>query len=444
MKNKLVLIIVTSIVLIFTGYTLSFFSVIFTDSNDENAKENLEVTQIELTFWRANGTNLENRAYSELISDFEKAHPNIKIKMELIPYGNYELKLRTEIAAGNPPDIMAIDSPNLALYANSGSLLSIDEKMRQEGNIIDIPATTLNGMIFNNEIYLAPIVESGLALFYSMQLFREADLPFPSNDPYQPMTWEEVLEIAKKINQPENGVYGIDPAQGFADGEAPAYFKLPILWQFGAEVLNLEATTADGFLNSNEALAALQFYQDLYHKYQVAPIESLPNPLVNGKVGMTVLGSWYLEDLKKNFPDFKLGEDFGIAPLPIGKNQVAPNGGWALGISSKTKYPEEAWQFIHYLTNDDGAKNYVEVTGDLPARYTVANQFPELNEYPKNIFVIQAQNFAKNRPITPVYPVVSEAIKTLFEDVGIGKKDVKISADEAVEKINASLNDISR
>lgn len=114
MKNKLVLIIVTSIVLIFTGYTLSFFSVIFTDSNDENAKENLEVTQIELTFWRANGTNLENRAYSELISDFEKAHPNIKIKMELIPYGNYELKLRTEIAAGNPPDIMAIDSPNLA------------------------------------------------------------------------------------------------------------------------------------------------------------------------------------------------------------------------------------------------------------------------------------------------------------------------------------------
>ncbi|WP_332630476.1 hypothetical protein [Halalkalibacter flavus] len=45
----------------------------------------------------------------------------------------------------------------------------------------------------------------------------------------------------------------------------------------------------------------------------------------------------------------------------------------------------------------------------------------------------------KGRPDTPAYPVVSDAIKTLFEEVGIGGKDVEASAKEAVEKINTRL-----
>ena len=60
---------------------------------------------------------------------------------------------------------------------------------------------------------------------------------------------------------------------------------------------------------------------------------------------MTILGSWAISELQQT-PGFVLGEDFGIAPLPKGQYQVVPNGGWALGISSKTKYPDEAWEFV--------------------------------------------------------------------------------------------------
>ncbi|WP_338787135.1 sugar ABC transporter substrate-binding protein [Metabacillus sp. FJAT-53654] len=442
MKKRVAIIIFLIIFIILAGYTLSFF---YTYSNDQKGQvknQNDEKDKIHLTFWRNKGTTSENKAYEALISTFEASHPSIKIKMASIPYADYELRLRTEIAAGNPPDILAIDTPYLALYANSGSLLSIDQYMKAEGDIEDIPPATLKGLTYEDEIYLSPMVESGVALFYNMHLFKEAGVPFPSKDPNKPMTWDEVLEATKKITNSVNGVYGIDPAQGFGAGEAPAYFKLPLLWQFGAEVLNPNATSAEGYLNSDEALKALQFYQDLYHKHKVAAVELPPNPFETGKLAMTVMGSWVFADLEKYFPDFKLGEDFGVAPLPKVKNQVTPNGGWALGISAKSKYPEEAWEFIKYATSFEGSKKYVEMTGDLPARYSVVNAFPELNEYPKNIFIQQTQKYSKNRPVTPVYPAVSEAIKTLFEDVGIGGKNVKASATEAVEKINNSLNDI--
>ncbi|QNG59837.1 sugar ABC transporter substrate-binding protein [Bacillus sp. PAMC26568] len=441
MKKKAIFIICSIILIIMAGFTLSFFDRFSSGEKNQAEIENDDKDKIQLTFWRNGGTNLENKAYKEIISAFESAHPDIKINMVSVPYGDYELRLRTEIAAGNQPDVMSIDSPNLALYADSGWLLSIDSYMRSEGNLEDIPSATLEGLIYEDEIYLSPIVESGVALFYNKHLFKKAGLPFPSEDPDNPMTWDEVLEIAKKINNPSENVFGIDPAQGFSDGESPAYFKMPLLWQFGADVLSPDATTADGYLNSNEALEALQFYQDLYQKHKVAAVELPPDPFITGKLAMTVMGSWSLADFEKNVPEFKFGEDFGIAPLPKDKNQVVPNGGWSLGISQKSKYPDEAWEFIQYATSYEGSKKYVELTGDIPARYSVSKEFPELQTYPKNIFVQQAQKYSENRPVTPAYPVVSEAIKKLFEDIGIGGENVESAAAKAVEKINKGLKE---
>lgn len=421
-------------------YSLFFFDTFSGSPKDKGEKPN-DSGKIQLTFWRNSGNAAENKAFDELVSSFEKKNPNILVNMKSIPYSDYEIRLRTELAAGNPPDILTIDSPTLALYAHTGSLLSIDPYMRKEGEVDDIPDSTLRGLSYKGQIYLAPIVESSIALYYNKKLLKEAGIPLPSEDPNNPLTWDEVLAIAKKVNNPAKGVIGIDPAQGFNDGESPAYFKTPLLWQFGANILSPDETTASGYLDSKKSLEALQFYQDLYHKYEVAAFELPPSAFESGKLAMTVLGSWTLADLEKNHPDFKLGEDFGVTPLPKGKFQFVPNGGWALGITSKSKHPKEAWKFIKYLTGYEGVKKYVTLTGDVPARYSVAKDFPELNEYPKNIFLQQTQKFSKNRPVTPAYPVVSDAIRRLFEDVGIGGKDVKTSAKEAVEKINTGLKE---
>lgn len=437
MKKWLALILSFSILL---GISAAALYIYKPDSSEKKETRQKSIKPVQLTFWRNKGNDSENKAYEELVNSFEKANPDIKIAMKLIPYSDYEIRLRTEIATGTPPDIMAIDSPTLALYANAGSLLSIDSFMKKEGNIEDFPESTLKGLSFNDQIYLAPIAESSIALFYNKHVLKKAGVPFPSPDPKKPMSWDEVVEAAKKVSDPDKGIVGIDPAQGFGDGEAPAYFKMPFLWQFGAEVLSPDAGTASGYLNSKDALKALQFFQDLYHKHGAATVEMPPDAFETGKLGMAVLGSWRVKDFERN-GDFILGRDFGVAPLPKGRYQAAPNGGWALGISAESDHPEEAWRFIKYVTGYEGMKKYVTITGDLPARSSVAKDIPELNQYPLNIFVEQTLNHSKNRPVTPAYPIVSNAIRVLFEDIGLGGKDVKNSAKEAVEKINAGIRE---
>jgi ABC-type glycerol-3-phosphate transport system substrate-binding protein len=52
--------------------------------------------------------------------------------------------------------------------------------MKKEGNMEDLPKGLLNGLTYQGEIYLAPIVEPSIALYYNMNLFRDAGIPFPS------------------------------------------------------------------------------------------------------------------------------------------------------------------------------------------------------------------------------------------------------------------------
>src|SRR5690606_12604155 len=121
----------------------------------------------------------------------------------------------TAVATGSPPDIMAIDAPSLASYAQADALLPLTEQYNIDGNLEDIPTSTMEGYTYHNDIYLAPMTESSIAMFYNIKLFQDAGLELPSADPDEAWTWGQVLDAAIKINNPEKGVYGIDPAQGF-------------------------------------------------------------------------------------------------------------------------------------------------------------------------------------------------------------------------------------
>jgi len=398
--------------------------------------------KVTLQFWRNSGNDAENSAYDKLVASFMEKYPNIKVQMSPIPYADYDTKLRTSIASGNPPDIMAIDAPNMASYAQAGALKPLTDYFKADGDLQDIPETTMSAYTYQNQIYMAPLTESSIALFYNKKMFEAAGIPLPSKNPEEPMTWDQVLDAAKKLTNPAKGVYGIDPAQGFQNAGATAYFKYPIIWQFGGEVMSADGTTSKGYLDSPETKKALQFFSDLYNKDKVSALEYPPDPFPNGKLAMTVDGSWSLSYYADKFPDFKLGEDWDIAPLPKGTKQAVANGSWALAVSSKSKHPDEAWKFVNWVTGHDGQKTYTSITKDIPVRYSVAKEYPELSEYPKNVFVVQNQKFGRSRPVTPIFPQMSEAVNKLFEDVTIGKRNIDAAAADAIKKIDKAYADL--
>ena len=67
---------------------------------------------------------------------FEKANPNITVKVQTAAYADYFTKLSTELAAGTAPDTFELDYQDFVNYASSGSLLSLT------GNAYDPAAYT--------------------------------------------------------------------------------------------------------------------------------------------------------------------------------------------------------------------------------------------------------------------------------------------------------------
>ncbi|WP_309119827.1 sugar ABC transporter substrate-binding protein [Paenibacillus sp.] len=393
-----------------------------------------------LTFWRNSGNNAENAAYEQLVARFMEKHPNIAIEMTPYPYSDYDTKLRTAIASGEPPDIMSIDAPNMASYVEAGALLPLTGYFRNDGALDDIPASTMAAYTYKDEIYMAPMTESSIALFYNKRLFDAKGIPYPSGDPESPATWTEVLEAARALTDREKGVYGIDPAQGFQNAGATAYFKYPIVWQFGGEIMSPDGTTMRGYLDSPGTLRAIRFYADLYNKEMVSAFEYPADPFANGHLAMTVEGSWSLSHYAANFPDFKLGVDYDVAPLPMEAKQAVANGSWAIAISSATDRADAAWTFVNFLTGYESQKTYVTITKDIPARYSVAKEIEELNEYPMNIFVVQNQRYGRTRPITPIFPQMAEAVNSVFEDVTIGGREIEDAVNEAIRRVDEAYN----
>ncbi|REE90636.1 carbohydrate ABC transporter substrate-binding protein (CUT1 family) [Paenibacillus taihuensis] len=404
-----------------------------------NANDTANAEPVELSFWRHDFAP-EADSLKKRIASFEEKYPNIKVKMELIPNDQYETKIRTSLAGGNPPDIMALDGPTLASYAHQGALLPLDDYMNKDGNKDDIAKPVLESLTYNGKIYAAPNNDASLAMFYNKKMFKAKGIALPSKNPDEAWTWEQVLDAAKKLNDPAKGVYGWNPTPwGFAGHEGAPFSEMTFLWQAGGDVLSPDAKTAKGFLDSDANKNALKFWRSLYNSEKVAPKELPQDAFANGKVAIHVDGPWAFGSLAANFPNFKLGEDYDVAPLWKEAKQVTPNGSWNMAITAKSKHPEEAWLFLNWVTGVEGAKEWYKDTKNLPARLSTAEAFAELKEYPMNIFVQQSANFAHPRPVTPAYPAVSEAVRLLFEDVGLGDANIDDALAKAVDKIDNAI-----
>ena len=69
------------------------------------------------------GEPVEAQAFVDVASGFMAANPNVKINTDEVPsQPNHLTKLATSFAAGDPPDVFAIDYRRFGLLENSGVL----------------------------------------------------------------------------------------------------------------------------------------------------------------------------------------------------------------------------------------------------------------------------------------------------------------------------------
>ena len=320
-------------------------------------EENKEKTQDEkkvVLKWYTDTDEVANKTLyktQEIADEFMKQNPDIKIEIQPLVAAtdttSYTQKVDLMLASDEQLDIVYFSGGNQAKQKiDSNSIIPLNDLAEERG--IDLATEYKNSVDFDGKYYTLAREDSPYIVFLNNDMLEEAGLEIPPID----WTWEDYWDYARKLTKGE----GADKVYG-------SFFNT---WDTMAQLGYMPDTQyykEDGSLNFDNP--AFEDFLELRYEMEqegvstpYADIKSqgmaYRDMFFNEKVAMMPQGTWLCGDIKdvEKYPhDFKTT----FAALPRLTEDQEPNatlgsGGSGYAITKSCKHPEEAFDFIYFLT----------------------------------------------------------------------------------------------
>jgi ABC-type glycerol-3-phosphate transport system substrate-binding protein len=383
------------------------------------------------------------------ISAWEAANKCIKLDVSEVPFGQLAEKINVLAASGNPPDILTYDGPNTQTYAAAGMLLPLDAYISPSLKA-DISEPTLVEHSYEGKIYSPGTQQASLALFYNADMLAPLGIT-PPRDLDHAWTWEQAIDAMRKCQKGEGDqvtVWGLAPSRFGPATPGFVYRDLLFLRTYGDPkappdsslyktywALSPDGKTVQGWLNTPEAVEGAKFFSDQFNTWKITPKSGIPNAFQDKKACFTIDVSYFIAGLVNNDPGFK----WGVTPLPHARTPIVHTGSLTMGVSAKTKFPDEAAKFVVDASSGELALAYNRASRSLPVLKSVAAQMPELKEYPLSIFVEEIDRWGHPRPPSPHFAQYDKLVTDALRDIGYGA-DPKTRLDAAVRALQPILS----
>lgn len=333
--------------LIFFSFMLVAFS--FGCSSQNNSSNESGGKDVTLTFmlW---GNEAHQSMYQGLIDKFEEQNPNIKVKMESVPFPDYQQKI-TVLAAGNElADIGWVAERMVPQFMKNNILADVSSfKEDDTYNMDDFFSSTLDLFRDGDKLYGIPFSTPPMVLFYNKTLFEENGEKTPNQHVEDGnWTWEQ-FEKSSSAVAAGTGAERVYGANFFRDWNTWIAL-LSHTWSYGGSLFNEDMTKFTW--NSPEGVESIKMLQRMMFDDQSHPKAGEQVDFTSGKVGMFYDVYSYVSRAR-DIQDF----EWDIAPLPKGPEGRFPMLGQA-GISmfAGSDYPDETMKLLKFLTNEDAIK----------------------------------------------------------------------------------------
>ncbi len=396
----------------------------------EAVEENEPVT---LTYWHASPQPPMEPTTLEMVAAFEEEYPWIDVNVEGFPFGEYFTKLDTATAGGNAPDLFWVDVTEVPRYAFFETIIPLDEYLPDD-YLSDWYEGPRNDMQYEGQVWAVPLHQSTEALLYNEDIVNEAGLT-PPNSYEEAWSFDDFHDALETVTKEADD--GTIDVWGFTTNyNLSVYNWQPWIYAQGGSFMDPEATTYDGWLDSEETADAAEWFAQLSLD-NLAPVERIPDIFQTGKVAFFQSNPFGLIDIQNRYPDLNVG----VTPIPCDVKCSVNSGGWQLGISSQSEHPQEAWLLLDFLTNSEGHTTWIENTGYMPARISVYESMPKLQEYPFNIFMEGLIDHADRRPVTKAYQFFNQTMTSAARDFNTGAPIVP-SLEQVAEEAQSELENL--
>lgn len=385
--------------------------------------------------WIHQGQTAEQEKITDLVERFNTgpgAEQGVTVEIEFIPDAAYNETVQSAAVAGDLPDALDFDGPNLYNYAWSGNLVPIDSCVPDEilGNLL--PSIVDQGT-YNDQLYSVGYYDSGVGIWAWRSVLEENDIRIPEG-PGDAWTVEEFSDALATLK--DAGFDSSLASQYYYGGEWYTYGFAPIIQSAGGDLIDRSTyETADGVLNGPEAVEAMTTWQQLVADGYV-DIEAVDDlPFQQKEIPLQWVGHWLYTPNKE-----ALGDDLVILPLPdFGQGTVSPSGSWNWGVTTGTEEPDAVWAWLEFLLSDEVVVEWSGELGNPPATTSAIEQLPVFQpDGDMGIFIEGLETTAVPRPQTPGYPAITLAFQDAFANITQGA-DVQSELDNAVAAIDEDL-----
>lgn len=374
----------------------------------------------------------EEEMFNEMIQVYEKSHPNVKIEAQYVASADYETKLITAFSGGADIDCFAVAAPNtLASYVNKDQVLALDELISSTQTDTSGVQSTLDSISIDGKTYGLPYKTSAWFVVYNKDIFDAANVAYPEGD----WTWEEYAEVASKLTSGE----GAEKIYGSLN-----YQPTSLWWRIPANskgAINCRyEDQLDDWMDAAEFCKNLsdQGYQPPYADRAGEAGADYAGAFLTGKYGMMFNGDWVIEMLNSAIAD---GEklNYDIAPLPHWEGEEAKTIGApaTLQISKNSKHPKEAFDFIRFVTGEEGAKLLLE-RDYFPAWTSeeIVKEYCEGKETPEHIEYVVNQTIISQTPVDEWYNSAQNIVKEEVSMYLLGETDKETTKDTIMQRLS--------
>ncbi|MHB1209412.1 MAG: ABC transporter substrate-binding protein [Acidimicrobiales bacterium] len=361
-------------------------------------------TKTTLTLWQNYGTEQNAVATNNLVKAFEKANPNITIKVVAQPAANYFALLQAASISGNGPDL-AVMWTGLYDLQYSSFLTNL------KGNVPAADLAKMGGLQWESPNFNAsqgplvmPLETQFYIGFYNKKLFAKAGITSV------PTTWSQLTADSKKLK-----AIGVTPIVYGNGGQALGAEFYP--W-YDASYLMIGAHSVanwkglyDGSIPWTAPSNVAQFKKwaslqtsGFTNKDVLTKTNNIQD-FEKGKAAMMVDGTWDTQQYTK-----AMGSNVAAFVPPFSNTPIHgvveyPGDGFSVMKYSKNK--KAAFKFIDYLTTAAAGK-IINAAGLIPDINGMATSNP-VNQ--------QMLNFVTKQHMTP-YPMLDNVTQVNVVNAG--------------------------
>ncbi|WP_158250850.1 ABC transporter substrate-binding protein [Haloferax marisrubri] len=395
-------------------------------ATDADATETpIPQTSLSLAGWAADDT--ESELLKQRISDFESTHDNIDVSYSAVQ-AKYKQKLKTQLGAGNAPDVFYVDANYFGSFAANDVLLSLDElEADQELDTDDFFEPLIDAFRHDGSLYGVPKDFSTLGLFYNTELFDQAGVEAPE-------TWSELKQALAAVAEKTDV-----KAPMMEYGNARMWKAL--LYQNGGQMLSDDESEA--VFASDEGVEALEYMLELRDEGLLATPDELGAGwhgagLGTEEIAAAIIGPWTFPFLAENHPEVDEKIDVAHLPIPEGGQKATSAYTVSYSVAYNTDSPAASRELIKGLTSSEGMQKWAEQGLALSARKSHQSlQFYE--DHPRYKTLLEAGEWSVPVAYGPNSEALLNRLHPELEGAMLGQQSAEAALTKAQEKINTEV-----